>query len=52
MEKWVDKTLYESKKNRDYSIIIDKFRGNVIFILNGSSKYEFEVELGRKLGWR
>jgi hypothetical protein len=46
-KKWVDKTLYESKKNRDYSIIIDKFSRKCYIYLNGSSKYEFEVELGR-----
>jgi hypothetical protein len=43
---WVDKTINESKKNRDYSIIIDKFSRKFFVYLNGSKKYEFEAELG------
>jgi hypothetical protein len=46
-KKWVDKTLTESKKNRDYSIIIDKFSRKCFIYLNGSKKYEFEAELGK-----
>jgi len=46
-KKWVDKTLNESKKNCDYSIIIDKFSRKCFIYLNGSRKYEFEAELGR-----
>ena len=46
-KKWVDKTLTESKKNRDYSIIIDKFSRKCIIYFNGARKYEFEAELGR-----
>jgi hypothetical protein len=46
-EKWVDKTLNESKKSRDYSIIIDKFSRKCFVYLSGSKKYEFEAELGR-----
>jgi hypothetical protein len=46
-KKWVDKTLIESKKSRDYSIIIDKFSRKCFVYLNGSKKYEFEAELGR-----
>jgi hypothetical protein len=45
--RWVDKTLTESKKNRDYSIIIDKFSRKCFIYLNGSKKYEFEAELGK-----
>jgi hypothetical protein len=46
-KKWVDKTLNESKKSCDYSIIIDKFSRKCFIYLNGSRKYEFEAELGR-----
>jgi L,D-transpeptidase catalytic domain len=46
-KKWVDKTLNESKKSRDYSIIIDKFSRKFFIYLNGSRKYEFEAELGK-----
>jgi len=46
-KRWVDKTLNESKKNRDYSIIIDKFSRKCFIYLAGIRKYEFEAELGR-----
>jgi hypothetical protein len=46
-KKWVDKTLSESKKNRDYSIIIDKFSRKCFIYLNGLKKYEFDAELGK-----
>jgi hypothetical protein len=46
-KKWVDKTLAESKKNSDYSIIIDKFSRKCFVYLNGSRQYAFEAELGR-----
>jgi hypothetical protein len=45
--KWADKTLNESKKTRDYSIIIDKFSRKCLIYLNGAKKYEFEAELGK-----
>jgi hypothetical protein len=45
--KWVDKTLYDSKNNRDYSIIIDKFSRKCFIYLSGVKKYEFEAELGK-----
>ena len=44
---WVDKTIIESKINRDYSIIIDKFSRKCFVYLNGDKKYEFEAELGK-----
>ena len=44
---WADKTMYESKKNRDYSIIIDKFSRKCFIYHNGSKKYEFVTELGK-----
>jgi hypothetical protein len=43
---WVDKTINGSKKNRDYSIIIDKFSRKCFVYFNGTKKYEFEAELG------
>lgn len=45
--KWVDKTMKESRKNSDYSIIIDKFSRKCIVYLKGSKKYEFSAELGK-----
>jgi hypothetical protein len=44
---WINKTISDSKKNRDYSIIIDKFSRRCFIYLNGTKKYEFEAELGR-----
>ena len=40
-------TLNNSKKSRDYSIIIDKFSRKCFIYLNGTRKYEFEAELGK-----
>lgn len=44
---WADKTIKDSKKNRDYSIIIDKFSRKFIVYQNGTIKWEFNVELGK-----
>jgi hypothetical protein len=44
---WVEKTIDESKKNRDYSIIIDKFSRKCFIYQNGIRKLEFDAELGR-----
>jgi L,D-peptidoglycan transpeptidase YkuD (ErfK/YbiS/YcfS/YnhG family) len=46
-KRWVDKTITESRKNRDYSIIIDKFSRKCFVYLSGSKKFEFEAELGK-----
>jgi hypothetical protein len=46
-KRWVDKTLNDSKRNNDYSIIIDKFSRKCFIYLSGARKYEFEAELGR-----
>jgi len=46
-KKWADKALYESRKNHDYSIIIDKYSRKFFIYLNGLKKYEFEAELGK-----
>ena len=43
---WAAKTIIESKKNSDYSIIIDKFSRKCYIYLNGTRKQEFDVELG------
>ncbi len=45
--KWIDKNLRDSKNNRDYSIIIDKFSRKCYIYLSGVKKYEFEAELGK-----
>ena len=46
-KKWVDLTVNESKRNGDYSIIIDKFSRKCFVYYKGKQKYEFEAELGR-----
>jgi hypothetical protein len=46
-KRWVDKTLNDSKKNNDYSIIIDKFSRKCFIYLSGSRKYIFDAELGK-----
>jgi hypothetical protein len=43
---WVDKTIYDSKKNRDYSIIVDKFSRKLYIYYKGAVKYQYEAELG------
>ncbi len=45
--KWVDLTIKESKKNQDYSIIVDKVSRKLYVYLKGSMKYEFDAELGK-----
>jgi hypothetical protein len=44
---WVTRTINDSKKNRDYSIIIDKFSRKCFVYQNGIKKLEFTAELGR-----
>ncbi len=44
---WVDKTVKESQKNNDYSIIIDKFSRKCMIYLSGTKKFEFDAELGK-----
>jgi hypothetical protein len=46
-KKWIDNTLTNSRKNRDYAIIIDKFSRKCIIFHSGTKKYEFEAELGK-----
>ncbi|HEX2921048.1 MAG TPA: L,D-transpeptidase [Bacteroidales bacterium] len=44
---WSEKTIKESKKNGDYSIIIDKFSRKLTVYQKGVKKQEFETELGK-----
>ena len=44
---WTDKTINDSKKNSDYSIIIDKFSRKCYVYQNGTKKYVFDAELGK-----
>lgn len=46
-KKWIDKTVADSKRNGDYSIIIDKFSHKLFVYHKGVKKHEFEAELGR-----
>ena len=46
-KKWIDLTVNESRKNNDYSIIIDKFSRKCYVYYNGRKKYEFNAELGK-----
>lgn len=45
-KKWVDKTIRDSRQNKSYSIIIDKFSKKCIVYLSGVRKYEYDIELG------
>jgi hypothetical protein len=42
-----EKAIKESKKNSNYSIIIDKFSRKFLVYYNGIKKYEFDAELGK-----
>jgi hypothetical protein len=44
--KWINKTLSDSRRTNDYSIIIDKFSRKCLIYLGGNKKYEFNAELG------
>jgi len=46
-KKWADKTIRESKQNRNYSIIIDKYSRKCMVYFGGVKKYEYKVELGK-----
>ena len=46
-EKWMEKTIAESKQKKINSIIVDKFSRKCYVYQNGAKKYEFEVELGK-----
>ena len=51
-EKWVDKTISDSKDSGDYSIIVDKFSRKLIVYLEGTKKYEYSAELGKNWAHR
>ena len=44
---WVEKAKSESRKNKDYAIVIDKFSRKCVIFHNGTKKYEFDTELGK-----
>ncbi|MBI5009651.1 MAG: hypothetical protein HZB98_08400, partial [Bacteroidia bacterium] len=46
-KKWVEMTVNESRRNNDYSIIIDKFSRKCYVYYGGRQKYEFDAELGK-----
>jgi hypothetical protein len=46
-KKWVDSTIAASKRNKDYSIIVDKFSRKLFVYHSGRKTYEFSAELGR-----
>lgn len=43
----MNKAIIESRQNRDYSIIVDKFSRKCFVYYNGVRKYEYDVELGK-----
>jgi L,D-peptidoglycan transpeptidase YkuD (ErfK/YbiS/YcfS/YnhG family) len=45
--KWVENTINESRQNRCYSIIVDKYSRKCLVYYSGVKKYEYEVELGK-----
>jgi L,D-peptidoglycan transpeptidase YkuD (ErfK/YbiS/YcfS/YnhG family) len=46
-KKWVQASINESKRSRNYSIIVDKYSRKCYVYLSGEKKYEFDTELGR-----
>jgi hypothetical protein len=46
-KQWIQSAIIESKANRNYSIIVDKFSRKCYIYLSGEKKYEFDAELGR-----
>ena len=45
-KRWVTQTINDSKKNNDYSIIVDKFSRKLYVYQNGARKMEYDAELG------
>ncbi|MGQ9620470.1 MAG: L,D-transpeptidase family protein [Bacteroidales bacterium] len=45
--KWVDFSIAESRKNKSYLIIIDKYAHKCYVYSGGVKKYEFDAELGK-----
>ena len=46
-KQWTQSAINESKKNKSYSIIVDKFSRKCFIYLSGEKKFEFEAELGK-----
>lgn len=46
-QKWVDKTIRESRQNHSYAIVIDKFARKCMVYSGGSLKHEYDIELGK-----
>ncbi len=46
-KKWVDNTISDSRKNRDYAIIVDKYSRKCFVYLSGTLKHQFTAELGK-----
>jgi len=46
-KKWVDETISDSRRNKSYSIIVDKYSRKCIVYFNGIRQYEYNIELGR-----
>ena len=46
-KKWSDRTIRESRQNKNYAIIIDKYSRKCLVYLSGVKKYEYHVELGK-----
>ncbi len=45
-KKWADETISASKRNSDYSVIVDKISRKCHIYHNGIKSYEFNIELG------
>lgn len=46
-KKWMEKTIADSKRSGEYSIIIDKFSHKLTIYQKGVVKYEFDAEFGK-----
>jgi L,D-peptidoglycan transpeptidase YkuD (ErfK/YbiS/YcfS/YnhG family) len=46
-KQWIQSAINESRSNKSYSIIVDKFSKKFYLYYNGEKKYEFDAELGR-----
>ena len=44
---WAQDAINESKRSRNYSIIVDKYSRKCYVYLSGEKEYEFDTELGR-----
>jgi len=45
--KWVENAINESRQNRSYSIIVDKYSRKCVVYFSGEKKYVYDVELGK-----